>query len=254
MKRAWNLTPGEWTDVLSTAGSAARLAERIAARRPVVPWTRLLLEYTADCQTVLDLGSGRGDHSALLAHNGLRPTLVDWSPQNIGFSREMFQLSGISGQFCVADITRSLPFGTSSIDAVFSCGVLEYFDPEQVDAIISEAFRVARKRVIVLVPNAFSVAYRVGKWYMERTGSWTWGGEVPSRTLKPAFERAGALRTTEMTVAARHSLNFLAMPLGPQIRRACLALFGSDDPAGPSWCRQGYLLVTIGDKRTGRAT
>jgi len=243
-----NLTPQQWSQVLSTTGSPDRFAEALVGRGPVVPWTELLVDHTRDCATVLDLGSGRGDHSAMLARAGRRPTLVDWSPQNIEFSRQMFAACGVEGRFCVGDITRPLPFDSGSFDAVFSCGVLEYFDRQQVAAIIGEAFRVARKRVIVLVPNAFSVAYRVGKWYMERSGTWTWGGEVPSYSLKSTFEGAGAVRTTELTVAARHSLDFLVMPLGSQIKRACIKLLRMGHHVDPAWCRQGYLLVTIGDK------
>jgi ubiquinone/menaquinone biosynthesis C-methylase UbiE len=250
MQDAWNLSPNEWSAVLSTHSSPVRFAETMVERGQVVPWTTLLVEHTVDCATVLDLGSGRGDHSALLARHGRRPTLVDWSAQNIDFSRRMFAASGVRGHFCVADITRPLPFESNSIDAVFSCGVFEYFNETEVDAILREAFRIARKRVIVLVPNALSVAYRLGKWYMERTGSWTWGGEVPSYTLKPAFERAGAVRTTELTVAARHSLDFLVMPLGSRFKRACIKLFGLQHHVRPAWCRQGYLLVAIGEKGT----
>jgi hypothetical protein len=42
------------------------------------------------------------------------------------------------------------------------------------------------------------------------------------------------------------------MPLGPQLKTASIKLFGmqSDDVA-PAWCRQGYLLVSIGDKVPG---
>ena len=244
-----NLSPEQWSQVLATTdGSPERFAETLVARGAVVPWSELLIEYTKDCETVLDLGSGRGDHSAVLARAGRRPMLMDWSPQNIEFSRQMFAACGVEGRFCVGDITRPLPFDSGSFDAVFSCGVLEYFDREQVAAIIGEAFRVARKRVIVLVPNAFSVAYRVGKWYMERSGTWTWGGEVPSYSLKSTFEGAGAVRTTELTVAARHSLDFLVMPLGSQIKRACIKLLRMGHHVDPAWCRQGYLLVTIGDK------
>jgi ubiquinone/menaquinone biosynthesis C-methylase UbiE len=243
-----NLTPQQWSNVLSTHGSPDRFAKALVARGPVVPWTELLIDRTVGCTTVLDLGSGRGDHSALLARAGRRPTLMDWSPQNIEFSRQMFAACGVEGRFCVGDITRSLPFASNSFDAVFSCGVLEYFDHEQVARIINEAFRVARKRVIVLVPNAASIAYRVGKWHMERSKKWTWGGEVPSYSLKSTFEGAGAVRTTELTVAARHSLDFLVMPLGSQIKRACIKLLRMGHHVDPAWCRQGYLLVTIGDK------
>lgn len=243
-----NLSPQQWSQVLSTTASPDRFAEALVARGPVVPWTELLVDRTRGCATVLDLGSGRGDHSAMLARAGRRPTLIDWSPQNIEFSRRMFSAYGVEGRFCVGDITRPLPFDSGSFDAVFSCGVLEYFEREQVAAIIGEAFRVARKRVIVLVPNAFSVAYRVGKWYMERSGTWTWGGEVPSYSLKSIFELAGAVHTTELTVAARHSLDFLVMPFGSQIKRACIKLLHMGHHVAPAWCRQGYLLVTIGDK------
>lgn len=243
-----NLTPQQWSQVLSTDGSPDRFAQALVTRGPVVPWTELLIGHTSDCATVLDLGSGRGDHSAMLARAGRRPTLIDWAPQNIEFSREMFAACGVEGRFCVGDITRPLPFASGSFDAVFSCGVLEYFDRAQVAAIITEAFRVARKRVIILVPNAFSVAYRVGKWYMERSGKWTWGGEVPSYSLKSTFEQAGSVRTKELTVAARHSLDFLVMPLGPQIRQAVIRLLRMGHHIEPAWCRQGYLLVTIGEK------
>ena len=248
-----NLSPEQCSQVLATTdGSPERFAETLVARGAVVPWSEVLIEYTKDCATVLDLGSGRGDHSAVLARAGRRPVLMDWSPQNIEFSRRMFAACGVGGQFCVGDITRPLPFASNSVDAVFSCGVLEYFDREQVAAIVAEAFRVARKRVIVLVPNAFSLAYRLGKWYMERSGRWNWGGEVPSYSLKAAFQAAGAVRVTELTVSAGHSLNFLVMPLGPHIKRVSIKLFGmKGNDVAPAWCRQGYLLVSIGDKVPG---
>ena len=243
-----NLTPDQWSSVLSTDGSPEQFGRTLAERGPVVPWTRLLIEHTADCDTVLDLGSGRGDHSALLGRAGRRPTLMDWSPRNIVFSRQMFAACGVQGQFCVGDITRPLPFASNSVDAVFSCGVLEYFDEAQVAAIVREAFRVARKRVIILVPNACSVAYRVGMFYMERSGRWAWGGEEPSYSLKSAIAQAGAVRVTEFTVGARHSLDFLVMPLGRHIRRACIKVLRMGHHVSPAWCRQGYLLVTIGEK------
>jgi hypothetical protein len=134
---------------------------------------------------------------------------------------------------------------------VFSCGVFEYFNPDQIDAVLREAFRVARKRVIIMVPNARAVAYRLGKWYMEWRGTWEWGGEVPSYTLEPALMRAGAQSVREFSVGALHSLEFLhAVPAGDRAARGLTALFNLTRHARPARFGQGYLLVTIGEKRT----
>lgn len=248
MQQPWNLTAAEWASVLGAHRSPASLAQSLREQGPSVPWTDLLLKHTADCGSVLDLGSGQGEHSVVLATNGRWPTLVDWSARNLQFSRNVFEASGVRGTFCLADISRPLPFATGSVDAVFSCGVLEYFTPTQVESIVREAFRVARRRVIVLVPNALSLAYRLGKWYMERNGTWRWGGEIPAYTLKRTFSRAGAVRVTEFSVAARHALDFLVMPFGDRIKRASIRMLDLEADSRPARCRQGYLLVTIGEK------
>ena len=106
---------------------------------------------------------------------------------------------------------------------VFSCGVFEYFNASQIDAIMDEAFRVARKRVIIMVPNARAIGYRLGKWYMERTGTWEWGGEVPSHTLKTALSSAQAPSSIrEFSVGGQHSVDFLApLPGGHAAGAAC---------------------------------
>ena len=251
MSKMWNLTADQWAQVLGSSDNPARIAESLATGGPTVPWSQVLVDATSECSTTLDLGSGRGEHSAVLSRAGRRPTLVDWSADNLEFSRRMFGALDLPGEFCRADITAPLPFASRSIDAVFSCGVFEYFTAEQIDRILAEMFRVARRRVIVMVPNAWSVAYRLGKWYMERTGAWVWGGEVPSYTLRPAFERAGGRRVREFSVAPAHALGFLTMPGGGRAQRALRRITGPDVPGRPARFRQGYLLVTIADAHGG---
>ena len=161
----------------------------------------------------------------------------------------MYGALGYQGTFCRADITRPLPFETNSVDMVFSCGVFEYFNATQIDAIMAEAFRVARKRVIIMVPNARAIAYRIGKWYMERTGTWEWGGEVPSHTLKHHFQRAGAASIREFSVGGQHSVDFLApLPGGARAINLLTRSLRLTRHHRPSHFRQGYLLVTIGEK------
>jgi ubiquinone/menaquinone biosynthesis C-methylase UbiE len=155
----------------------------------------------------------------------------------------------LKGKFYHADITKPLPFTSNSFDTVFSCGVFEYFTDETIRSILREAFRVSSKQVIIMVPNAASVAYRIGKWYLEKTRKWQWGGEVPSYSLKPYFRSVGSMRTFEYSVAAKLSLNFLSeIPGGKTIQKICTKVFLLQDHPFPARMRQGYLLITVGEK------
>jgi len=248
MEKMWNLTVDQWASVLGSDENPAEVAHGLEQAGRFVPWSQVLVQETADCVTTVDLGSGRGEHSAVLARAGRETTLVDWSEDNLSFSRGMFDALGLQGRFCHADITKPLPFDDHSIDAVFSCGVFEYFTKEQIDRILAEAFRVARKRVIVMVPNARSLAYRIGKWHMEKTGAWVWGGEEPSHSLRAPFRKAGASSVREYSVGTKHSLIFLTMRGGGRVARLLTRVLRLTDHPEPSRLRQGYLLVTIGEQ------
>ncbi len=247
MATPWNLTAADWSNVLLNEVNLETLASTLLAHR-FLPWTDILLRFTEDSRHVLDLGSGRGDHCAILALNGRETTLLDWSADNIHFSSALFERMGITAQFCRADMMKPLPFKANSFDVVFSCGVFEYFKRDEIARILQEAFRVSRKRVIIMVPNALSIAYRVGKWYMERKGTWHWGGEIPSYTLRHYLRQLPTDRVSEFSVAAKHSLSFLRMPFGDTLSRLLTSALRLTDHPNPSLFRQGYLLVTIAEK------
>ncbi len=245
-----NLTPEQWSEVLRTQDDPAAVASRLQSQGAFVPWSQILVDYSADCLSTLDLGCGRGEHSAVLALAGRQTTLLDWSDQNLAFCRALYDALGKQGTFCKADMTGQLPLESNSIDMVFSCGVLEYFDAVQVRHMLREALRVARKRVIIMVPNAWSVAYRLGKWYMERTGTWEWGGEIPSYSLKSTLTDAGAVSIDEFSVGGRHSLDFLdPLPGGQGAAHLLSRVLRLSRHAGRTPLRQGYLLVAVGEKR-----
>jgi len=247
--KMWNLTADQWSSVLETKADPVDVATRLRRSGTFVPWSQVLVDETADCTSTVDLGCGRGEHSAVLARAGRHTTLVDWSHENLMFSRRMYDALGLDARFCRADITCPLPLESNSVDAVFSCGVFEYFNERQIGAIMAEAFRVARKRVIIMVPNARAVAYRLGKWYMERTGTWHWGGEVPSHTLRHHFRTAGASAVREFSVGGQHSVDFLEpLPGGSRVVNLLTRSLRLTRHPRPSRFRQGYLLVTIGEK------
>ena len=243
------LTPQEWADVLVKDARPDVMAEALQAGK-YWSWTETLLQYSQESDEVLDMGSGAGENAAVLALHGRKMTLLDWSERNLEFDKQLFTVMALKGSFVQHDMTQPLPFEDNSFDMVFSCGVFEYFTDEQIRGIVKDALRVARKRVIILVPNARSVAYRLGKWYLEARGRWHWGRERPFSTLRPHFRAAGSSQVTEFCVGTKHSLDFLVMRGGPTLKRLLIRVLRLTDHSKPAAFGQGYLLVTIGEKIT----
>src|SRR5689334_4475153 len=118
MSQPWNLTPSQWSEVLLSEATPTAVAKRIHTDQKN-PWGLTLLKYTTDSKTILDLGSGQGNHSATLALAGKQMTLADWSQENIGFSMKLFEELNLTGTFCVADMLKPLPFKEGAFDTVF---------------------------------------------------------------------------------------------------------------------------------------
>ena len=249
MSDKWNLTETQWSEVMLDGATPETVAHDLKSGR-YLPWTDILLQHSKESEKTLDLGCGSGHHSAMLALHGRKTTLLDWSKDNIEFASRLFEVLQREGTFCQADMTKPLPLPNDSFDTVFSCGVFEYFTSQTIKGILAEAFRVSRKRVIIMVPNAMSIAYRFGMWHMIRKGTWQWGGEVPSYTLQPYFRGTTHSRVTEFSVGARHALDFLTMPGGEKIKQLCAGALHLRDHSKPTLFRQGYLLVTIAEKPT----
>jgi SAM-dependent methyltransferase len=93
-------------------------------------------------RTILDLGCGFGAYSAALVSQGYRC---------FGCDINMDYLRQASAQLPVVAADSTLPFSDASFDTVLLFEVIEHVpNPEK---ILSEAFRVARKNVLITVPN-----------------------------------------------------------------------------------------------------
>ena len=242
----WNLSNKEWAKALLEKTTPEWLASKVA-KGAILPWSKNLLENTENLERVLDLGSGTGYLSAFLAYNGRRLTLLDFSQENLDFSSKVFQIMGLQGTFIKSDMKKSLPFEDNSFDTVFSVGVLEYFSNQEIDCVIKEAFRVSRKRVIIIVPNALSIFYRIGRWYSKVTHKWEWGGERPFYSLNSQFKSINNINFLEFTVGTKQSLEFLTIFKG-LIKNILLRFLNLKDDSRPSRFRQGFVLIAIGKK------
>ncbi|HAV64934.1 MAG TPA: hypothetical protein DCY13_21505 [Verrucomicrobiales bacterium] len=236
----------EWHEAITAGATPAEIAARV--RRGQVPeWVQPILEASRPDDVILEQGSGTGAMSAWLALQGRKVVLLDYSQPCLDFALEVFRELGLEAPaVCRADLRQQLPLPDASVDHVWSSGVLEHFSDDEIVHILSESKRVARRQVLSLVPNARSLAYRLGKWDQEKGGRWKYGYEDPKFTLAHLFARAGLTETREFTVGARHSLNFLdTTELAPA--RNLLGRFLKElPPAQSEQLAQGYLLGTVG--------
>ena len=106
--------------------------------------------FVREKSTVLEIGSGLGSDSRLMARAGARTVSMDLCFGNISMTLTGMRLLGLGGAGVCADAER-LPFKDNTFDVVYSFGVLHH--TPDTEAAIREAYRVLKKggRCIVML-------------------------------------------------------------------------------------------------------
>lgn len=103
-------------------------------------------------RSVLEVGSGTGSLAIGLSYVCPSVLSVDLNPALVGrCEANGRKLRGLA-QFGQADAFNLAAFGDDEFDVVCSQGFFEHFDDEQIEALLREQTRVA-KRVVLSVPN-----------------------------------------------------------------------------------------------------
>lgn len=150
---------------------------------------------------VLEIGCGLGTDGAQFAKAGANYTGIDLTEAAIGLARTRFEISGLAGEFRVAD-AENLNFADATFDRVYSHGVLHH-TPDTARA-IREIHRVLKPggRAFVMLYHRGSYNYRIGIRILRRAGASLLKSErgirlVHSLTGEPVEslrEHAGLLR------------------------------------------------------------
>lgn len=128
----------------------------------------------------IELGSGRGDLSTLLAREGARVTLLDSSGRALDQARGRFHRLGLSGTFRQGDLFESAA-APQAYDVALSSGVIEHFQGDT----RTRAIRAHRSvlcdggMAVISVPNAHCLPYRIWKAWSEIRKHWPYGYEKP---------------------------------------------------------------------------
>jgi SAM-dependent methyltransferase len=101
--------------------------------------------------SVLELGSCFGFLALRLAEAGHEVTATDLVPGTVGLLGRMAPRLGLRVDTLVAD-ARAVPLPDAHADTVLAVHLLEHLLPEEGKAVLAEAIRLARRRVVVAVP------------------------------------------------------------------------------------------------------
>jgi len=232
----------KWHKVMIGNRSAKESAKKIKSNEFPI-WSKPLLQNSLPNDSMLELGCGTGELSAILGIYGRTPYLLDYSEKNLKYVEDLFQELGINGFFYHADILNGIPLEENSVDWVWSSGLLEHFSDNQIIEILKKSAMVCKKGVMSLVPNAGAMFYRLGKFIMEQKGTWSYGNENPKFTVKPYFEKAGLRNIKEYSVGIYHTIRFLN-----SYSNEIKDFYDSLSYDEIKKLNQGYLLFTYGEK------
>lgn len=201
-----------WTCELSPDRDDALLARERRSRR----W-RLIIEQLARWHgrvaglRTIELGSGRGDLSTLLAELGAQVTLIDASDAALASARRRFDRLGLSAEFVSSDLLNLNQELHGRFDVALSIGVIEHFRGLDRTFALRAHHDVLRPNgtVFLSVPNAHCPSYRLWKKYLEIRGCWPYGMEIPysRRELARRAADAGFHETTIHGIGFHQSLS-----------------------------------------------
>ena len=187
-----------WDTVYANA-DARLAADRLARERARKRWKELTAylkeNYGNQKLKCVELGSGEGDFSALLAQQGHDVTLVDFSDAALAAAKRRFESLGLKATFIKADLFKFTQVNRGQFDLSVSLGVAEHFSGEMRQKIIAAHHIVLNHEgtAFISVPNKHCLPYRVWKKYLEARGLWRYGYEAPfsPSELKRTAEASG---------------------------------------------------------------
>ena len=194
-------------DPASPAHRAFEVAARAAGMEPASPWIGGYAEYewthlrpllqaygfVPAARDVLEFGCNAGGSSVVLTALGARLTGVDVDAGAVRVAAANLERHGLGGSAQILHLpdTRHMPFAAGSFDFILANSVLEYVDPDHLDAVMVELHRLLRAGGAMLICGTASrLAPREihsRRWLVNYLPRWAdkWTGRPLQRGLSP---------------------------------------------------------------------
>lgn len=133
---------------------------------------------------ILEVGCGSGARTLALIKDfneyHISAAFIDLSLPALSYAKRSADNNEITADFIMADALK-MPFQDETFDIVWNGGVNEHFEGEERQKIFDEMARVGKVggKIIVIVPNALNLPYRITKKILEIRNLWIYGFEKP---------------------------------------------------------------------------
>jgi len=126
---------------------------------------------------IIELGSGRGEMSLLMALEGADATLVDESKYALEEARKLYKKFN-----CRINLIQKNIFDVKkeNFDIALSFGLAEHFEDEKRTEIFKKHYDLIKKNgiMIVSIPNARCFPYQIYKFLAQLFRMWKYGTEI----------------------------------------------------------------------------
>ncbi len=127
----------------------------------------------------IEVGSGLGIYSFILARLGAEVTLLDYSAQVLTLAEECFKKNGLKAKFMLQDALGIENDLHGKYDVAMSFGTVEHFRYPQRLQMIETHVNLVRNggAIVISVPNKAFLPHEVLKAYLQRRNKWELGYE-----------------------------------------------------------------------------
>ncbi|GAK43449.1 hypothetical protein TCA2_5947 [Paenibacillus sp. TCA20] len=163
---------------------------------------------------LLELGSGSGHLSAVLAKEGYSVTLLDFSTNALEVAKNTFEQLNLQGEYIYGDLLDYSFSNDQDYDIAWNSGVMEHFDEYSLSNALNNIKNINAKYYIFIVPNPESFPYILFRYKTMSAGEWIWGKEFLRNNYDEILEKVGYKIIDEKFLGAALSEQHLKYILG----------------------------------------